>query len=112
MNKEGIIKHKEVFDAWLNGAEIQYKVGLGWTDVEHEPNWSQYLDYRVKPKMLEVIAYRRYVFFNGSEFHASTMSNSLHGIFKSLEDKVSSYEADSSFVKWIDNEWITTTIEI
>ena len=47
---EGIKKHKDVFDAWLDGAEIQYQCegGDNWRPTLR-PTWSQDLKYRVKP---------------------------------------------------------------
>jgi len=50
MNKEGILKHREVFNAWLDGAEIQFG-GDPWCDVhENNPSWNPYKMYRVKPQ--------------------------------------------------------------
>jgi hypothetical protein len=55
MNKEGILKHKKVFDAWLEGAEIQYRVFSNgeWEDV-FNPLWNSNTEYRVKPALTEL----------------------------------------------------------
>lgn len=50
MDRKGIKKHKEVFDAWLNGAEVEYKdLGGEWRTVK-EPQFSSIVKYRVKPE--------------------------------------------------------------
>jgi len=52
MNREGIKKHKVVFDAWLDGAEVEYSFAPGtdkWRSVVGEPLWHSYLEYRIKP---------------------------------------------------------------
>ena len=52
MTREGILKHKEVFDAWLDGKPIQLylKSKNAWLDVD-VPNWDIELEYRIKPKI-------------------------------------------------------------
>ena len=50
MNKEGMIKHREVLNAWLEGAEVQCRDGKGylwWTNSE--PQWDKSIEYRIKP---------------------------------------------------------------
>ena len=55
MIREGILKHKEVFDAWLNGEEIQFSLSndMEWIDIKN-PSWVIELIYRVKPTKLEI----------------------------------------------------------
>ena len=51
MNREGIKENRAVFDAWLEGADIQYrwKDNNGpWEDCPF-PGWLPAVDYRVKP---------------------------------------------------------------
>ena len=40
MRKKGILHHKELFDKWLNGAEIQYydEQPKKWIDINN-PYW-------------------------------------------------------------------------
>lgn len=56
MTKEGILKHKEVFDAWLNGEEIQFSLSndndMEWIDIKN-PSWVIELIYRIKPTKIE-----------------------------------------------------------
>ena len=44
-------KHKEVIEAWLNGAQVQYKTRAGeWEDSEQDqPGFFGHLEYRIKP---------------------------------------------------------------
>ena len=55
MVKKGILKHKEVFDAWLNGEEIQFFSSNynEWIDTEN-PVWDYNSEYRIKPTKLEL----------------------------------------------------------
>jgi len=50
MIQKGIKKHWEVFKAWLNGAEIEFKgLSSGKWVLDENPTWSLGLEYRVKP---------------------------------------------------------------
>ena len=44
-------KHKEVIEAWLNGAQVQHKNYAGqWDDSEQDhPGFFGHLEYRIKP---------------------------------------------------------------
>lgn len=48
MNREGIKKHKDVFDAWIDGATVQTFYDGGWNDV-YGPGFYEDSDYRIKP---------------------------------------------------------------
>lgn len=53
--KEGIIKHRKLFDLWLEGAEIQCWYNSGgeedcWIDASETPCFDYHTAYRVKPK--------------------------------------------------------------
>jgi len=80
MNKEGILKHKEVFDAWLEGAEIQYKVFTNgeWEDVkDFDPSWNPNTRYRVKPVITELEVGKQYELKKTDQFcSTSSTSNS------------------------------------
>ena len=53
MDKKAILKHRKVFNAWLNGEEIETPLtkGRGWTTTLC-PKWLEFCDYRVKPRIL------------------------------------------------------------
>lgn len=51
MNREAIKKHKAVFDAWLDGVEIEYKhQGEGEWEAVANPAWYTGNDFRIKPQ--------------------------------------------------------------
>ena len=54
MTPEGFKKHKDLIEAWADGAEIEeYKYFAGWTPMqEGEPAWSETITYRIKPAPL------------------------------------------------------------
>lgn len=54
MTRKGILKHKEVFDAWLGGAEVQYygEKTKKWIDINN-PYWGLEIKYRIKPSRIE-----------------------------------------------------------
>lgn len=56
MTKEGILKHKEVFDAWLDGAEVQfyYESEEKWIDIDGTPSFDFKRSFRIKPTKLEI----------------------------------------------------------
>lgn len=55
MTKEEYNKHKKVFEAWVNGAKVQYydKTKKEWFNTEN-PLWGYYTEYRIKPTKLEL----------------------------------------------------------
>ena len=64
MKREDYLKHKELIEAWANGAEIQIKnEDETWKTIE-EPNWifDKY-EYRIKPKV-EFPIYAKAIGFN------------------------------------------------
>ncbi len=54
LNKEVVKKYKKEFDAWLDGASIQFKDS---SDIEWRtftPSWSSTVgEYRIRPKRIE-----------------------------------------------------------
>lgn len=50
MTREAYLKHKELIEAWANGAEIQYyyEAYNSWVDADG-PNWDEKNQYRIKP---------------------------------------------------------------
>lgn len=55
MTREGYNKHKELIEAFANGAEIQFysKMHKGWIDTEN-PTWDLNIEYRIKPTKIVV----------------------------------------------------------
>ena len=55
MTREECKKHKELIEAFCNGAEIQYyfKSKGEWIDIEN-PIWDYYSEYRIKPTKLGI----------------------------------------------------------
>ena len=53
MTREGYNKHKEVFEAWLDGKQIQILGENGqWIDSLADVKWKEHKEYRVKPTKL------------------------------------------------------------
>ena len=54
MTREGYNKHKEVFEAWLDGKQIQILGENGqWIDSLADIKWKEHKEYRVKPTRIE-----------------------------------------------------------
>ena len=56
MDKRRFLKHREVFNKWLDGAEIQfYDTECNkWINLKN-PNWDIDLEYRIKPTKIDFI---------------------------------------------------------
>ena len=69
MTREAILKNKEIFDAWLNGAEVQYLLAgnNNWVSFQNpeDPIWSINTKYKIKPKKIEF----KDCTFNHKEFY-------------------------------------------
>ena len=53
MTREGYNKHKEVFEAWINGKQIQILAeNEQWVDCPDNVKWKEHKEYRVKPTKL------------------------------------------------------------
>jgi len=52
MTREEYLKHKELMEAWANGAEIEGYFGrtYGWVHIDN-PSWAEDFEYRIKPKL-------------------------------------------------------------
>ena len=54
MTREGLLKHKELFNKWLDGAEIQFLSNSNeWIDLNN-PSWDENIEYRVKPYKIDI----------------------------------------------------------
>ena len=55
MTREGYNKHKEVFEAWLDGKQIQILGENGqWIDSLADIKWKEHKEYRIKPTKIEI----------------------------------------------------------
>ena len=64
MTKEGYKKHKDLIEAWSNGAEIEYLMSNGtWVNAK-APLWRNDTKYRIKPTKIEIKDCK----FNGIEY--------------------------------------------
>lgn len=114
MCKEGILKHKVVFDAWLNGADIQYRdkgVDEEWYNIKN-PSWSLCAEYRVKPVVIVTAPYRRYVYNNSLAYTGTENINYVHSYTKGKGIPESELEKNPGFIKWLDDDWITEEFTI
>lgn len=54
MTREGLLKHKELFNKWLDGSEIQFLSNSNeWIDLNN-PSWDENIEYRVKPYKIDI----------------------------------------------------------
>lgn len=51
-------KHAELIKAWSDGAEIQF-FDKDWKNCVGNPNWSEYVEYRIKPTPILCRLYKR-----------------------------------------------------
>ena len=82
MTKEGILKHKEVFDAWLSGAKVQYygEKTKKWIDINN-PSWELIIKYRIKPKTIEF----KDCSFNRTEYKVNKIGNIIEIIVSRIK---------------------------
>ena len=51
MTRGAYLKHKDLIEAWANGAEVEAKTKYGeWLLLVPNPSWSEDVEYRIKPK--------------------------------------------------------------
>ena len=94
MNREGILKHKKVFDAWLAGAKIQYRSSIHgeWQDnYTDKPNWNNNTEYRVTPPKRHT---RLALLWNITHNREITVAFDGDEYIKNAETK-------ASFVRWL-----------
>ena len=93
-------KHAELIRKWADGHEIECETYPGWA-IDPTPSWSICLNYRLRPKT-KTYEYRRYIL--NDEIKVIDRS-------KCHEDINYSLFFDSN-VRWIDNNWISSEINI
>ena len=105
-NKEGILLHKEVFDAWLNGAVIEYSFtgNDGEWSFCNEPSWNVCTLYRVHKEPTIVKKYIPIGKQNMGELlhHAEGVYGRSQLVNKSLASK--GYEVDCNIELTINSE--------
>ena len=82
MTAEAYFKHKEVIEAWLQGAEVEFLIdNAEWVDAE-KPVFHVVKKYRIKPANI-----KKYIIvgFDGDESHHT------HGVWS---HKIETYRAD------------------
>jgi hypothetical protein len=112
MNKEGIKKHKAVFDAWLDGAEIQARDPGDrelnrWVDIEF-PTWLTQVDYRVKPKPVTYspVYYNRVKLSRKDKSVDASMCYALPEDVSTVTKRIEEY---TGFIGWA-TEWTQYSI--
>lgn len=101
--------HAAIIKAWADGAIIQCRSGDGkWIDVRNNlPTWAEREVYRVKPKPINTVRYRRYAYrFSKAGDVAVAIQQETHPKY------IADLERASYFVKWIDDEWQYHEIEV
>ena len=83
MTKEGILKHKEVFDAWLDGAEVQFyhKSKEKWIDIDGTPSFVFDESFRIKPTKIEF----EDCSFNRTEYKVNKIGNIIEIIISRIK---------------------------
>lgn len=103
----------EVMQAYLDGKQIQIKVGDGWKDIYYEPEWDWGIhDYRIKPEA-KVRPYTFDELVEAIKVHGvmvrSAINKSLWTILFADEDEIKmkdgveeSYEEFLEYNVWLD----------
>ena len=92
MTREGYNKYKELIEAFVNGAEIQFysKMHKGCIDTEN-PTWDLNIEYRIKPNKIEF----EDCSFNDVEYQVTEWSE----VIESTTVKEYSVENRKGFIK-------------
>lgn len=81
MTREGYNKHKEVFEAWLDGKQIQILGENGqWIDSLADIKWKEHKEYRVKPTRIE---------FEDCSFNETEYAVNFDGKVKEIDSSLS-----------------------
>ena len=92
MTREAILKNKEIFDTWLDGAEIEYFciVNKKWFATKN-PAWNLNIEYRIKSTRIEF----KDCSFNDVEYQVTEWSE----VIESTTVKEYSVENRKGFIK-------------
>ena len=96
--------HADLIIAWANGATIQYKRNATgkWIDVDSNPLWSNWTEYRIKPKSIK-LKYKLAMML--------TYNNIGYYVRAANDGSEESWlESDDQFVQWL-TDWIEVEIE-
>ena len=85
-------KYADLIHAWAEGAEIQWKDGDYWKDIE-DPGFYEYDEYRIKPKT-KTIRFRNWYHTNGRVYASHSQCE----------------ENGPDFVKWL-GDWQEVEVE-
>lgn len=89
MDKEDILKHRKLFNEWLDGESIQfyYEPEKTWINVDN-PSWDKDIEYRIKPHKIG---------FEGCEFNE--IEYKVNEIGDIIEVEIDKLEIDSNKIK-------------
>lgn len=97
--------HAALIKQWADGAKIQvyYKKDDKWVDVN--PSWYPDAQYRVKPQVFTTKPYRRCIM---------TCSDGTAVVVLAHDKEYASHleKEQNYFVKWVDDDWVTHSVEI
>jgi hypothetical protein len=110
MNREQAKALMPVIQAFVEGSDIEYRckdnnTPRKWTPTAFPTFHSDY-EYRIKPKMVKPVPYKRFVAEHQGMKYVALKYNHEHPDFRLLEDR----PWYGVFVAWIDTEWQTHEI--
>ena len=108
MNRDEAKQLLPIIQAFAEGKETQfYSEVLEQWELLRNPNFSEHPSrYRIKPDPI-VVKYRRYIWRTDTQKYYIAAA-----YFDVYNTNVKSIEGASSFVRWIDTNWITEEVEI
>lgn len=96
-----------IIKAFSEGKTIQVQSELSsdvWHDLD-DPSFASKMPYRIKPDPV-VVKYRRFIWRQGSSDTYCVAT----AFFDAHNTSVKRIEGTSSFVRWIDTDWITENV--
>ena len=99
MTAEAYFTHKEVIEAWLQGADVEYleDIDYTWYDVSH-PVFCEQTQYRVKPANI-----KKYIIvgFDGKYNHHTNgvWSNKVETYYADEEERMPSYNKQRTLIE-------------
>lgn len=96
--------HAALIKQWADGAEIQIWNDYGGRWEDCSPAWNPNFMYRIKPKVLTTKPYRRYILmYCDGTTRVSLTAN---------KEAAKELEKANGFIKWVDDDWVTHSVEI